>query len=629
MKQFLESYKRIAYQFLFLITFYFISRVVFTLLNLNYFEGLTFLGFFKISVAALRFDLSALFAINSLYILILFFPWPRIKSPSFHNRLTTFFVVINTIAFLFEISDWAYFPFNQKRATADVLDMLLRPSDFTFQLPQLLLNYWYVPLAVTFFTLGLVFINAKIIRSTAINIPSSFGNRFVSFIIVVVIGIVGIRGGVQYVPIGIRNAIQVTDNRFVPILLNTPFSIISSIANQSLEELHFFEDADLKRQINTTKHFGKKTFNKKNLVIIVLESFSKEFTGIGGMKSYTPFLDSLMNKSFVCHNAFANAYRSADAIPAIISGIPSIQQEPFTTSRYGVNRITSIPGLLGTKGYSSAFYHGGSNGTMSFDLFAKNAGFQKYVGRSEYANENDFDGNWGIWDEPFLQFCNRDISENLKEPFVATVFTLSSHPPYTVPQKLQDYLPKGELPIHQPIAYTDYALGRFFAAAEQQAWYQNTLFVIVADHCSPLSQDEYYNFHQGRFAIPIVYFSPSDTSLVGKTDLLTQQIDIMPSVMDYLGFSDSFFAFGNSIFSPCPNRFTIQQWSGNLLWTAENYFLRCNYDIPEGLFDVNDKLCKNNLLLRKDIAQNATINQLKAFRQTYHQAMIHNKLWVK
>lgn len=630
MKGFLGTYRQIALQFLFLMGCYSGSRVIFTLLNRQYFDSIHFSDFLAIAFGALRYDLSALFAINGLYLFLLFFPWPHEKSVKTYRWLNLLFILSNSIAFLFEITDWAYFPFNQKRSTADILKMISRKGDFLNQFPALLINYWYIPLCGILFLLGFIIVNNRILKSsTERKSEQTFTQKTIQLLVITAIGIIGFRGGIQYVPIGIRNAIQVADSRFVPIVLNTPFSIITTINNDRLTEEKHFDETTLKQYINTTKHYTQKSFAAKNVVFLILESYSKEFTGLGGMKSYTPFLDSLMQHSFVCNNAFANGYRSAEGIPAILAGIPSIQQEPFTTSPYGANHITSITNLLAAKGYSSAFYHGGSNGTMSFDLFARNAGFQKYVGREEYDNDDDYDGVWGIWDEPFLQFCNKDISA-LKEPFVASIFTISSHPPYNVPKVYQSSLPKGSLAIHQPVAYTDLALRNFFHAASVQKWFQNTLFVIVADHCSPLSEDDYYHYHQGRFAIPIVYYAPGDSMLKGATNELTQQIDILPSVMDYLGYSKPFFSFGNSIFSECLNRFTIQQWSGNQLWTLNNYFMRCAFEKPDGLFDTQkDKLCNNNLLITEDSIREFTFRHLLAFRQAYAEAMIHNKLQIK
>lgn len=620
-------WKQTIFQCLIILLFYFISRVIFTIWNIAHFPELTFDVFIKICIGALRFDFSTYCITNGLYLGLRFLPF--YKTSLLKRKIEDILLIgLNSIAFMFEIADWAYFRYNQKRATSDIFKMLYRKADFYNQISEFAFHYLSIILISCLTILLFIFFNKKIIKPIKVQ-SCSIIQQWVQFFIVSIVVVIGVRGGVQRIPIGIRNAITVAPGIYTPVVLNTPFSIISSLSNQDLTEEIFFDDKTASKMIPSTKSYHHKLFQEKNIVIIILESFSKEFTGISGLKSYTPFLDSLMQKSFVCNNAFANGYRSAEAIPAILAGIPSIQQEPFANSIYSTNRFTSIVNLLQKKGYKSSFYHGGSNGTMSFDIFAKSAGFDKYVGRNEYANDKDFDGTWGVWDEPFLQFCVTDITKNLSQPFIASIFTLSSHPPYKVPNKYKNTLPIGPLEIHQPIAYTDMALKHFFFEAEKQPWYKNTLFVVVADHCSPLSNDDYYHYKQGRFAIPLLYFSPSDTNLKGVTNLLTQQIDILPSVMDYIGFNDSFFALGNSIFSHVNNRFTIQQWSSNLLWTFNDYFLRCNYTIPEGLFDTRkDIFCDHNILHDNDSLSNKVINHLKAFRQVYTQSMIHNKMYI-
>jgi phosphoglycerol transferase MdoB-like AlkP superfamily enzyme len=337
-----------------------------------------------------------------------------------------------------------------------------------------------------------------------------------------------------------------------------------------------------------------------------------------------------MQSSVVCTNAYANALHSAEGVPAVISGMPSLMDEPITTSSYGTDKLTSLPSVLKTEGYQTAFFHGGTNGTMSFDIYASNAGFDEYYGRTEYDNEADYDGNWGIWDEPFLQFFAHRLS-TIKEPFFVSVFTLSSHDPFRVPVQYQEILPKGTLPIQQTIAYTDRALKEFFHSASQQPWYKNTLFVITADHAAPVSTDPYYSsYGLGRYAIPIILFSPGDTALRGITDTLTQQIDILPSVLDYLGYNKPFFAFGNSIFRKAYPRFVVNELSGHYLWYMNHYLLTANELVPNALYDISrDSMLHRNILLqRKELAHDTLIPYFKAFVQLYRSSLINNRLTV-
>ncbi|MEO6832722.1 MAG: LTA synthase family protein, partial [Chitinophagaceae bacterium] len=534
---------------------------------------------------------------------------------------------------LFELSDWAYFPYNFKRATSDVLKMVGSQGDFWSILPSYLIKYWFVPLAAIGFVVVLVWGNKLIQKASPFTkpkhpIPVWKRVSIQSFILIVAAGVtlVGIRGGLQYIPIGLRNAVQVTDSRFVPIVLNTPFSIITTLTTPSLEPLHFMSDSDAEKEMPFTHHYFGKQFSKKNVVVLIIESGSKEFTALGGRKSFTPFLDSLMGHSLVCTQAFANGQTSAEGIPAILASIPTLMDEAFTTSNYGTNQISAMPGLLRPLGYKSAFFHGGTNGTMSFDIFASAAEFNKYFGRKEYANEEDYDGAWGIWDEPFLQYSAKKIS-TLKPPFFASIFTLSSHPPYGLPDKYRHSLPSGPLEVQQCIAYTDLSIREFFQSAAKMPWYDSTLFVITADHCSPKTSGGFYAKGLGQFAIPIIFYAPGDTTLQGYYNEPTQQLDILPSVLQYLGYPYSFFAFGNSIFAKQEPRFVVTKSNGTYQWLEYGYLLRTKEQMSVALYSYpTDSLDQHNLLNFDRSRADSSSWRLKAFIQRYHQVLIQNKM---
>lgn len=637
MKALLLPLKRLALQTLLLLALFFLSRLCFTLINHSHFEGLGASGFLRLAFFALRYDLSAICAVNALYFFLRLLPFPFARLQPWERGCNALFIVSNSLAFLFEISDWAYFPYNFKRATADVLKMVSRQGDFWSVLPSYLLSYWYVPLAAAAFIFILIKINRRVLRLTPLRNAGDrerrlhplvfFSGKLMVLAIVLGLCLVGIRGGLQYIPIGLRNAVQVTDSRYVPVLLNTPFSIITTLSTPALEEVHYLSDAEAAALMPFHHRYGRAGFQRKNVVVIILESESKEFTALGNGRSFTPFLDSLMSRGLCCTQAFANGQTSAEGIPAIIAGIPTLMDEAFTTSNYGANRITALPGLLHEKGYASAFYHGGTNGTMSFDIFAAAAGFEKYFGRKEYANEHDYDGAWGIRDEPFLQYFAAGLSK-MKQPFVASVFTLSAHPPYGLPERYRQSLPAGPLRVQQCIAYTDLALRRFFESALKMPWYDSTLFVITADHCSPQNGGGFYAQGLGRYAIPLVFFCPSDTALRGIVDAPVQQLDILPSVLEYLGYGARFFAYGNSIFGGDAQRFVITQNSGVYQWLEHGYLLQTKGMEPSSYFAYpQDSLSQHNLLHWPMGERDTALLHLKAFVQRYRQSLIRNTMY--
>lgn len=627
--------KRLLLQLLLLCALYLISRCLFTAINHSHFEGLSIRTFAALCFHALRFDLSAILAINALYILLLFLPIPPRQTKIWDTAIRYLFVITNSVALLFELSDWAYFPYNFKRSTADVLNMVSRKGDFWALLPGFVADYWYVPLAAICFIGTLIYFNRKICLATPLsamksNIRSKWRLVGQTLLLLFIAGctVTGIRGGWQYVPVNLRNALQATESKFTPIVLNTPFSIINTFQNRYLEPLDFYPEDQLRAYIDPIKDFSGKPFLEKNVVIIILESFSKEFTRLGTGESYTPFLDSLMDHALVCTQAYANALRSSEGIPAIVSGIPSLMDEGITTSIYATNRINALPGLLGGKGYSTAFFHGGTNGTMSFDVYCAGAGFHHYFGRKEYNNERDYDGNWGIWDEPFLQYTATRIN-TMPQPFFATLLTLSSHPPYKIPESYKNILPAGDLPVYQAVAYSDMALRRFFETASVMPWYRNTLFVITADHCSPVSGQEYYRHHMGRYAIPVIYFAPGDTLLRGNFSGITQQIDIFPSVLDYLGYEKPFYALGHTIFRENPQRYTINYNSSHYQWLADGFLLKTDETTAKSLYAFPaDSLCQYDLLPEAlPTAEQHIIPCFRALLQEYRSALINNRMF--
>jgi len=417
----------------------------------------------------------------------------------------------------------------------------------------------------------------------------------------------------------------------IPIVLNTPFSILKTLNAIQLQPLNHYDDQELENIYPLLHHPKKESpFNDLNVVILILESFGKEHIGAlnkniqnGEYSGYTPFLDSLIQQSYTFTHTYANGRKSIDALPSIMSGIPSIG-EPFVLSIYSGNQMTSLPSLLAEKGYETAFFHGAPNGSMGFSAYTRLAGVQHYFGKNEYNNDDDFDGIWGIWDEPFLQFTAKEINK-LKQPFFAGFFSLSSHHPFKVPEKYTGRFPKGPLEVQESVGYTDHALKEFFATAKQMPWFDNTLFVLCADHATVSFLPE-YKTAPNAYAIPIVFYYPGG-DLKGVDDRLVQQIDIMPTVLNYLNYDKPYVAFGFDAFSRQYDNFVVNS-SGEIhsmlyqsyYMTHDGNSLKSLYNMQKDPFHIDDILHTNPPVL------DTLEVKMKAFLQQYHNRMINNKL---
>jgi phosphoglycerol transferase MdoB-like AlkP superfamily enzyme len=628
-----NNWKHLALHLLSILMLYGICRWMFYSLNQATFPSLTIQEIATLSYQGLRFDIAAIAAINIIYIAAYLFPIKQTPQSIYNNILKWLFTIFNFIPLLFEVSDWIYFRYNKQRANAEILQIIFQPSDFLQLLPSFLQQYWYIFLiAIILFITLLKLYNYIEKRQLPNLVTKNYLIAGLIWILGIGISILGIRGGFQLIPVNIRDAILVTDNKTTSIVLNTPFSIIGTFQNDAMPPVQFMDAKQANAIIQPHKQFNSEAdFLPKNICIIVLESFSKEFTKLSNTTSYSPFLDSLMDHSLVFDNAFANALHSAQGIPAITAGIPGILPQAFSMSPYANNTINSFASLLKPLQYNSTFYHGATNGSFSFDIFAKNAGYDRYIGRKEYNNEADFDGTWGIWDEPFLQFVAKDITAQ-KQPFINTIFTINSHNPYTIPQQYESILPATPLPIQRAVSYTDLALREFFRTIATNNWYNNTLFIITADHASSIGSNHYYQDQLGKYQIPILFFDPSQTVIKSGTNhLLMQQIDILPSILQLLHFKAPFYALGNSVFDSLNKPFVLAKQGENYTYIQDsirlqlaNHTIQAAYSFPKDSTDLNNLINDQYYSIPN---KNAHKNY-QALMQVFTHDLINNKMFI-
>jgi phosphoglycerol transferase MdoB-like AlkP superfamily enzyme len=439
--------------------------------------------------------------------------------------------------------------------------------------------------------------------------------------------ILAIRGGTQKKPLNLIHASEMTEVKNIPAIINTPFSIIKSFGKRNLVEIHYLSEKALEPlNKGIKKQPALQPFTRENVVIIIVESLSKKYLSFFGGNTSTPFLDSIFRESIVFTNAFANGKESIQGIPAILSSIPSWQNDPFIFSSYASNKITSLANVLKEKGYKTQFFHGGSNGTMGFDSYAKLAGFEQYFGRNEYNNENDFDGKWGIWDEPFLQFMAQELS-NTSPPFFSTVFSLNTHHPFTIPEKHKNRFNKRTDPMLNCIEYLDFSLFRFFERIKNAPWFNNTLFIITADHTAPNTVNK-YNSLMDEYRIPIAFYRPGDKEFKGTSPIIANQIDILPSVLSLLHYPEPYFTFGKNLFEHSKYRFAITYNAEIYQFIDSQFCYQFNGQNASAFYNWKaDSNMNRNLLngkIKKPIYQ--CDSTLKMMIQFFNHCMINNQM---
>ena len=471
----------------------------------------------------------------------------------------------------------------------------------------------------------------------------ALGLQALALIITAPLFIIGVRGGATRTmrPITLSNAgdfVQVAIH--TQAVLNTPFSIIRTIGKAKFTKQNFFPTEAALEQVFTpiknlpdgataqtlqangtaaqegirTKegpalqdsHFvpalqleeGATVGSKRNIVILIVESFAAEnmsFLNPELPESLTPFLDSLSREGLLCTNAFANGRKSIDAVPSILASMPSLITS-FAVTPYATNDLNGLPDILKEMGYYCAFLHGAPNNSMGIRAVSHLCGVDNYYGKTEFGDDSKFDGAWGIWDEYFLPFAANTIG-TFKEPFCASIFTLSSHHPFKLPKEYEGVFPQGETDLQRVTPYTDMSLRKFFEQARKSDWYKNTIFVITPDHSTLTGHAPKYKTPIWSTSIPIIFYAPGFIK-PGRYNAPVQQLDIMPTLLGLLNYNKPYFAFGrdlnrDSTLQPFVINYGTNQFQ---LIQGDTLLVRDNKSLVAAYYYKTDSLLLNNLL---------------------------------
>ena len=616
---------------------YFVCRLAYGIENWSVLGGnFTSGNMGEVLKGGLMFDTSAIMYTNSLYMVLMLFPLHVKECRGWQKMAKCVFVVVNALAICINLADSVYFKYTGRRTTATIFSEFGNEGNLGSVIGVEFLNHWYLVLLA----LGLIVALAKLyaMPSSVLKIKSMFKYYVVQLLALLLflpMCIGGMRGGLTKAvrPITISNANQYVDRpEDAALVLNTPFSLIRTIGKNVFVIPNYMEATRLDEVYSPVRQSVADSVaaKKKNVVVMIVESFGSEYIGaLNDYEGYTPFLDSLISKSLIWEHSFGNGRKSIDGMPSVLSSIPMFV-EPFFLTPASVNNVGGLARELVKDGYYSAFFHGAENGSMGFQAFSRATGFEDYFGRTEYNQDNrfqgdaDFDGMWAIWDEPFLQYMALTMNE-FREPFVSAVFTASSHHPYKIPEAYQEIYPEEGLVMHKCVRYTDHALKRFFETASKQPWFKNTLFVLTADHTN-LSEVPEYQTSLGGFRVPIVFFDPSGEMPTGQREGIAQQIDIMPTVLGYLGYTQPYVAFGFDLFhTPAEDTWAVNYLNGIYQYVKGDYLIQFDGVALKAVYRFKeDKLLEHNLMDKVDVSD--LVEELKAIIQSYMQRMNTNAL---
>jgi phosphoglycerol transferase MdoB-like AlkP superfamily enzyme len=372
-----NEYLVLIYRFLLLMLFYSVCRIIFFLFNTSLFPHVNLASFLRIMRGGVMFDTSAILYINALFILLCLLPFQFKFKEWYQKGLMMLFIITNAIGLALNSIDIIYYRFILKRTTASFFDIVRYDNNNTKVSFRFIYDYWYITLIWITLVLFL-FLCYSWLKPKPLQFNRKWKYALLSFFVLIIVSaltVVGMRGGYMSTtrPINMNNAGKyVNSPEEMALVQNNPFCIMRTWGKRSFEIKKYFDSENEIEKIFNPLVIpdSSQIMKKENVVVIILESFSREFVGSlnkdlngGTYKGYTPFLDSLISESLVFPNAFANGRKSIDAIPSVTASIPALVL-PYVVSERSGNKINSIASLLAQQGYETSFFHGAPNGSM-------------------------------------------------------------------------------------------------------------------------------------------------------------------------------------------------------------------------------------------------------------------------
>ncbi len=294
---------------------------------------------------------------------------------------------------------------------------------------------------------------------------------------------------------------------------------------------------------------------RPNVVFIILESFTADVVAsLGGEKGISPELENLMRQGISFTNVYASGDRTDKGLIAVLSAFPAQATKSIISETDKQEHLPSIAQVFKEQGYQTSFMYGGESEFFGFKPYVLSHGFDRLTDKHAFA-EKDQNSKWGAHDGVVFNRFRTELGQ-LKQPFFATMLTLSNHEPFEIPESPR--FPGSDLPnrFRSTAFYTDKSLGAFIRLAQKESWFKNTLFVIVADHGHRLPKEKYAISEAKRFHIPLLFFGDViKPEFRGKQlAVFGSQTDIAKSLLGQVGLDGSRFTFSQDLFATDPNQ---------------------------------------------------------------------------
>ena len=543
------------------------------ILFVSYYDEFASLSIYQIAqsfILGLRFDLALASILLFLPLLLINLPFKWAENKKWVNFWYWVCLPIIIAICLLLAADIAYFAYVKRHITQE-LRLILHDTFFVLQMG--LNSYKLALLSFAGFGALLFLLWKKVLpneSSYASNL--NIGKRLSIFILLFFILIIGLRGGTQRKTIHVINAFSTGNPTQGNLILNGAYSALRTFDKKASVSHDFFPQKELRNnasklglfKVNKNIPFQKKfthtKTNKLNVVIVLLESWSFKYVDALANNNYgiTPNFDKIVNNGLSFTRFYSAGQRSIEGLQAVLTGVPLLIDIPRLGWGLENSKFSRIGSILKQHNYSTLFVQSSRRTSFHIDSISASAGFENYYGMEDmtlelpYANPDSF---WFGWDHETFNKVQSELS-NIKQPFINMIFTGSTHSPYgTLPSEFLKYphTTDSENGFMNTLFYADWALGNFMNKAQQQPWFDNTIFLFTADHALGA-------YHSGttldQFHIPFVMYSPKHIK-AGTNNTISSHLDIMPTILDLLKIPDTYSAVGESLVTKKDNNDSV------------------------------------------------------------------------
>ena len=566
---------------------FFVHRVIFIVFQTNHYAGLNITELLLCNWHSLGLDISVISYFLAIVVLLLV-AFNYSGNKIIRNILFIFFSILIIISSLILVFDIGLFAEWGNKINSKALSYLAYPKEALGTIGASSIIQLLSVFVVLSFVSILIF--KKFVHKHLVKFKFNLFLKISSPILLLAIIFIGVRGGFQTYPINKSRSYFSKHSVMNQAAVNSIWNFLDVSIKPDLitkNPYQYFNDNQAEQILQKTfETVGDSTtylfkVDKPNIVMLLLESWSAEATGVyGNENNVTPQFDKLSKEGFLFTNYYATGFRTEQGFAALISGFPS---QPTTTviRKFGkFEKLPSIARTLDSNGYHSSYYYGGDLSFANTKAYMESSAFDKLIGQDDF--EYTKRTHWGAYDEELFNFAVSDFKNN-PEPFFSIIMTSTNHEPFDFPVDV-GFLKKKQN-FYNTVHYTDMSVGDFINNAKKEDWYKNTIFVIVADHAhrNPYGRKS----HQAeRHWIPfLIYGEPLKEEYKGKDcNTISCHSDFPATLLAQLKINHKHFHWSKNIFNKYSPEFAFYSFDDGFGWITNKQTLIYDHKLKNTIY---------------------------------------------